>query len=194
MSKMLQGSAGVMQRAGVRDGGITAGTVAGKSTSSGISKMSQGSAGVMERAGVRDGGIMHGANSAGKAEGTDASMMMQGSSGVLERDVPTDGGITRGADVNDIPEQPTLEYNGTSEQRRKSAVGQVQAGEEEEEPYNWYFMDEDDETQGPHPGSHMDYWRETGYITDDMYVCVEGDEEWRQSSEVKTFATNEPSE
>ena len=118
--------------------------------------------------------------------GTDASMMMR--KPACWSVCTNDGGITRGADVNDIPEQPPL---STMEPGAEAQIwGKVRrGGRGRTVQLVLYGRGRRD----PRPASRKLH----GLLVrdrlhkDDMYVCVEGDEERRQSSEVKTFATNE---
>eukprot|EP00620_Florenciella_sp_RCC1587_P000080 CAMPEP_0182600942 /NCGR_PEP_ID=MMETSP1324-20130603/91236_1 /TAXON_ID=236786 /ORGANISM="Florenciella sp., Strain RCC1587" /LENGTH=316 /DNA_ID=CAMNT_0024818851 /DNA_START=82 /DNA_END=1032 /DNA_ORIENTATION=+ len=97
-SQVSQGSANVMERAEIQDGGITAGNAAAGAGSNEMSALAMGSAGVMERSAISKGGITAGNDAAGHGS-SEISALAMGSAGVMERTNVTKSGITAGNDA-----------------------------------------------------------------------------------------------
>jgi hypothetical protein len=54
-------------------------------------------------------------------------------------------------------------------------------GEEEIED-GWYFINDDDGTQGPYPTDHMIHWIEEGHLEGETLIAPEGGKEWTTAS------------
>ena len=97
--------------------------------------------------------------------------------------------IIKGAESGVVPDSPVSQAGGA--ERRRASIemrAAVEAAKEEEDDDDpmWYFVDEDGETQGPHPAEHMVHWfsLSVGYIKSDWLVCKDGDAEWDVASSV----------
>ena len=105
MSKMMMGSAGVMQRGDIQVGRQDMAARIGAGTAGATSKMMQGSAGVMQRGEIQV-GRQDMAARIGAGSGA-ATMMMAGSSETMERSqLDTTNDITHGAEAGKPRSRP----------------------------------------------------------------------------------------
>ena len=50
--------------------------------------------------------------------------------------------------------------------------------DDEEAETNWYYLDAEQEWQGPHPSSHIRHWAETNVFEEDRLILKEGESDY----------------
>ena len=70
-----------------------------------------------------------------------------------------------GIDIADVIVEEGEEGDGDDEREEQ----------DEENTTNWYYLDAEQEWQGPHPSAHIRHWAETNFFAEDQLLVKEGE-------------------